>query len=249
MPTYSTELDPQLYFNTSGGLYVSVFYTPTGALPTQSISVSGNIRVTNSSHLSNQDWDGVAGMETVATFTLPNVTSITLAQPLVVTIEADKTGWKVGFSPSAGPVYTPKTAGVTALGGGKVGGGWDANSLGKGAITNEFANGGFLFAMFQNLAGGRGTGSIDQIKACVGCTLSTDCPYPFADVDQDGDVDQVDFSVYQLCFTGPSVEMSSDCRCFDRDDDGRITSVDLNAFMKCARTSGPNIPVDKTCGN
>lgn len=241
--------DPQLYSNTSGGLYVNVFYAANGTLPTQDLIVTGHIRALNSSHLSGQDWEGVVGLETIATFTLPGVTTITPEKPLVVTMEANRTGWKVGFSPSAGAVFTPKTTGVSVLAGGKLGGGWDATSLGKGAITNEFSNGAFLWAMYQNMSGGRGSGSIDRVKACVGCTLSTDCPYPFADVDEDGDVDQTDFGVFQLCYTGASVEMASSCRCFDTDADGRITGGDFQAFLNCAQTSGPNVPVDKTCGD
>ncbi|HOW69573.1 MAG TPA: hypothetical protein PKY77_03140 [Phycisphaerae bacterium] len=241
--------DPQLFSNTSGGLYVNLFYAANGTLPTQDLVVTGHIRATNASHLSGQDWEGVVGLETVATFTLPNVTTITPEKPLVVTIEADQTGWKVGFSPSAGAVFTPWTAGVSAQGGGKVGGGWDTASLGKGVITNEFNNGAFAWAFFQNMAGGQGTGSIDRIKACVGCTLSTDCPYPFADADQDGDVDQLDFGAYQLCYTGAFVEMAATCRCFDTNADGRITGPDFQAFLKCALTSGPDVPVDKTCAD
>jgi len=71
------------------------------------------------------------------------------------------------------------------------------------------------------------------------------CHEPFADADEDGDVDQNDFAIFQLCFTGtggviPSVP--NYCGCFDRDGDTDIDSADFVAFQDCA--TGPNIPFD-----
>jgi hypothetical protein len=84
----------------------------------------------------------------------------------------------------------------------------------------------------------------------------------FADVDGDGDVDQADFAVFQLCFTGPKFEppawpeLPANCRKLDYADDdnspltppaadGDIDSFDLAAFEKCA--SGPGVPADVCC--
>ncbi len=77
---------------------------------------------------------------------------------------------------------------------------------------------------------------------------------PFADADSDGDVDQADFSLFQLCMTGAGVTpVPADpvyCRCFDRGTDAPgdndIDNFDLEAFEGCA--SGSGVPADPNCG-
>ncbi len=80
--------------------------------------------------------------------------------------------------------------------------------------------------------------------ACLGRSLVLDfCPKPFADADEDGDVDQVDYAAFQRCFTGDSSSAQYDaeqCHCFDRDHDGDIGEFDLRLFVNCA--SGPDVP-------
>ena len=97
--------------------------------------------------------------------------------------------------------------------------------------------------------------------ACAG-TAACQCHDPFADIDGDGDVDQVDFGLWQLCFTGPN-GLGFDagrCECLDRDDkngdhlynppddgDGDVDMDDFAKFAKCY--SGPGVPADKACDN
>lgn len=88
------------------------------------------------------------------------------------------------------------------------------------------------------------------------------CPDPFADADRDGDVDQADFALFQVCFTGEGDpnEMfdRAACDCFDREDtdgngqfrpsidgDDDIDWADLEAFEACA--SGAGIPAAAAC--
>jgi hypothetical protein len=69
------------------------------------------------------------------------------------------------------------------------------------------------------------------------------CPLPFADADVDGDVDQVDFAVFQTCLSGDqSLDLFDPglCHCFDRDGSDTIDADDLNAFLDCV--TGPSIP-------
>jgi len=75
------------------------------------------------------------------------------------------------------------------------------------------------------------------------------CPDPFADADGDSDVDQVDFGLWQQCFTGDGGAITeSRCECFDRDRDGDVDSNDdFDAFQVCASTSGPTIAADPNC--
>lgn len=94
---------------------------------------------------------------------------------------------------------------------------------------------------------------------CAGAAACA-CSDPFADIDGDQDVDQTDFGLWQLCFTGNDVEQfdAAKCDCLDRDDadndglfspdrdgNGLIDSTDFNGFYKCF--SGPALPALKTC--
>ena len=81
----------------------------------------------------------------------------------------------------------------------------------------------------------------NAVKMYVGLT---NCPYPFADSDKDGDVDLIDFGAFQACFTGvptagdPPV-ISESCSCFNRNNDAFIDAVDFGEFQKCF--TGPAI--------
>ena len=80
----------------------------------------------------------------------------------------------------------------------------------------------------------------------AGCPL---CATPFADVDEDGDVDQTDFAVFQGCFSGEGVAVSGICECFNREQapggDQDVDMEDLDLFEACA--SGPGIALNPTC--
>jgi hypothetical protein len=71
------------------------------------------------------------------------------------------------------------------------------------------------------------------------CATTTCCPYPFADADHDGDVDQDDFGAFQVCFNG-SGAVPTGCGCFDRNSDSKIDGLDLTGFSNC--WTGPNVP-------
>ncbi|HOW74237.1 MAG TPA: hypothetical protein PKY77_26845 [Phycisphaerae bacterium] len=101
------------------------------------------------------------------------------------------------------------------------------------------------------------------------CDLSPPCAChePFADVDDDGDVDQDDFAVWQLCYTaagdpGHAFNSTTYCDCLDReqtdpsrpfrrsvDGDNDVDQDDLLAFEKCAQASGPMILADPNCAD
>jgi len=68
------------------------------------------------------------------------------------------------------------------------------------------------------------------------------CNTPFADADNDDDVDMDDFADFQNCYgpIGPVVDPQAyPCWCFDPNSSGQVDSVDLQAFTACA--SGPEI--------
>ena len=103
------------------------------------------------------------------------------------------------------------------------------------------------FALSYGLGVPGGAGSLPELPAAL--PSCAPCPDPFADVDSDGDVDQDDFRMLQLCYTGvgdpDSVFDMQQCRCLDRDHDDDIDQDDLDAFELCA--SGPDVPADDMC--
>lgn len=95
--------------------------------------------------------------------------------------------------------------------------------------------------------------TIEFQAACDGEWLGPDsvctrcCPKPFADGDQDGDVDMTDFAMFQACMnTGfPSV-MPAGCECWDVNSSGVIDDFDFTrAFVVCG--TGPEVSADPEC--
>ncbi len=67
-----------------------------------------------------------------------------------------------------------------------------------------------------------------------------------ADLDGDGDVDQVDFGLFQVCFTGPGVSPPPPgCEAGDFDADADVDSQDFQTFAGCI--SGPDNPSAPDC--
>ncbi|MEP0842963.1 MAG: hypothetical protein HRF43_09650 [Phycisphaerae bacterium] len=77
--------------------------------------------------------------------------------------------------------------------------------------------------------------------------LARPCPLRFADTDADGDVDQADYSDFQLCINDEGQPYPDRCRCLDRAEPaGTINLADLAVFEQCA--SGPAVPAAAVCG-
>ncbi len=92
-------------------------------------------------------------------------------------------------------------------------------------------------------------------STCGTNNANCDFCWPFADSDDDGDVDLDDFGVFQTCFTGAtSGYLHPECRCLDRPipqegggflpPDNRVDNSDLWEFTKC--WTGPAILLDRT---
>ena len=60
---------------------------------------------------------------------------------------------------------------------------------------------------------------------------------PFADADDDLDVDAWDFAGWQRCFTGSGGGVPADCECFNRDADNDIDGGDFTEFANCVTGS------------
>lgn len=79
--------------------------------------------------------------------------------------------------------------------------------------------------------------------AATDCTYQV-CNIPFADMDDDEDVDMADFALLQACLTLPEGSEISDypvrCSCFDTNRDSLLNGLDIQAFADCA--AGPGVP-------
>jgi len=81
------------------------------------------------------------------------------------------------------------------------------------------------------------------------CASVICCPERWMDLDDDSDVDQMDFGQWQLCFSGDGHAYAQGCECFDRDDatgvqggDGDIDADDFVWFENCV--TGPTVLLD-----
>ena len=111
-------------------------------------------------------------------------------------------------------------------------------------------------------------GSLDEVRLYNGALSESQieevmtglvCADPFADVDSDGDVDQMDFAILQRCLTFPGgLVPGTECDCLDREDmnddgrfdpqtdgNGEVSMMDVIAFEACA--SGATVPADPAC--
>ncbi len=87
----------------------------------------------------------------------------------------------------------------------------------------------------------------DGTTCDVACDICS--PQPM-DADCDQDVDQDDFGMFQLCYTGQGGTLPADpavCACFDTDGDNDIDTFDFNVFELCG--SGPTVPGSETCAD
>lgn len=70
--------------------------------------------------------------------------------------------------------------------------------------------------------------------------------FPPGDLDQDGDVDQTDFGLFQACMSGPGfAQDNAACANAKLDGDNDVDGDDLKLFRKCM--SGANVPADLEC--
>ncbi|MGB9625503.1 MAG: hypothetical protein ACPMAQ_11630, partial [Phycisphaerae bacterium] len=89
----------------------------------------------------------------------------------------------------------------------------------------------------------RGGAVVDQIVVDTICLPVPACNSPPQDADGDGDVDLVDFGVFQACFNGPNRPWRGSapqrsCACFDQDMDNDVDLTDFGVVQ--AYFNGPN---------
>jgi hypothetical protein len=90
------------------------------------------------------------------------------------------------------------------------------------------------------------------LAGCIGISLLASVPSAYAgyqlipfDVNQDSDVDQEDFGVFQACLSGPDDPPPAGCESLDINLDTHIDDYDLAVFAFCM--SGPGFAADPAC--
>ncbi len=77
-------------------------------------------------------------------------------------------------------------------------------------------------------------------------TFEVELLYP-GDLDRDCDVDQEDFGLFQVCYSGPGIPPPAQCEFPDFDGDGDVDHDDFGTFQDCM--SGPNVCADPGCAS
>jgi len=91
--------------------------------------------------------------------------------------------------------------------------------------------------------------SVKAVNACgEGACSATDAGRrggSVADFNLDCDVDQDDHDLFELCASGPGVEIDGGCESRDLDGDADVDQSDFSIFQRCV--SGEGIPADPEC--
>ena len=78
-------------------------------------------------------------------------------------------------------------------------------------------------------------------------TFDVDLLYP-GDMDGDCDVDQEDFGLFQVCYSGPGIAQNDPaCMLAQLDDDDDVDPNDFGTFQGCM--SGANVCGNPQCAN
>jgi hypothetical protein len=127
---------------------------------------------------------------------------------------------------------------------------WDQNSMytwtglesqwSSGTITTSPTAPGIWYLHVQGYNGdGVPNGSYDY-ELAVGAPVA-------ADLDNDSDVDEADFALFDSCFSGPAVPTGPGCENRDFDGDVDVDNDDFGVFQRCY--SGENNPADASCAD
>jgi hypothetical protein len=75
--------------------------------------------------------------------------------------------------------------------------------------------------------------------------VTIDPPEKYGDLDNDTDIDQEDFGLFQMCLSGDGSLHKQGCDIADLDSDGDVDRYDFAIFQSCM--TGPNNPIDPNC--
>lgn len=83
-------------------------------------------------------------------------------------------------------------------------------------------------------------------NTCAAVTVAVNMPVP-PDLDEDCDVDEVDYSLWAACVSGPTVPSGAGCESSDFDGDNDVDQVDFGVFQRC-HSGSANTP-DPHCAD
>ncbi len=79
-------------------------------------------------------------------------------------------------------------------------------------------------------------------------TLTVTAPlFARPDLDEDGDVDLVDYGMFQRCYSGPGLEPAPGCDAADFDGDDDVDPDDFGIYQACV--TGADVPADTLCAD
>jgi hypothetical protein len=136
--------DPEVYNNTSGGVYINLFYDQQGNL-------TGDLRLTDSSKNGQYDSAGTTGIYDLASFTIPQGAGTTTSYtgPLTVTFDLTSTGYAISFNQTADVSSGSLSGTFTSL------------------EQSDFTNGVRANLLGQGFSNGDGSGDISEFEVAV----------------------------------------------------------------------------------
>jgi hypothetical protein len=147
--------------------------------------------------------------------------------------------------PALGP--SDRTFAVEGIGDGAVSYRWQWNQQDLADGPHFSGSGGPTLSVLNIDSSVRGNYRCRVTSGC-GSVYSTQVPLSVisADLDGDGDADQADFALLQLCFgDGPVSLTRPECLIADLDNEDHIDVADVGAFLDC--TAGSNLPLPPGC--
>lgn len=97
----------------------------------------------------------------------------------------------------------------------------------------------------RDQSGPPGAMNLSDLTFALTAQVAGGCHHPRFDFDGDTDVDLIDFSFFQSCFSGPNRPAATGCECADATHDGDVDLIDFANFQTCF--TGPNRPAYSGC--
>ncbi|HEX8524733.1 MAG TPA: PEP-CTERM sorting domain-containing protein [Tepidisphaeraceae bacterium] len=157
----------ELYTNTSGGLYITLFYDGNGSGDPKNLVVTGNLRAVSNQKTANGDSEATLGLETIATFTLNGYDG---QSDLLSTLHVNNTGFSLGFDkPVTWTVTEFVGPSIQVDGQGRLIGNYsDFNDAAftsdlSGEFNNKLGADAFIWAHGADVQNGRGSGELSSV--------------------------------------------------------------------------------------
>ncbi|HEX8524734.1 MAG TPA: PEP-CTERM sorting domain-containing protein [Tepidisphaeraceae bacterium] len=158
----------ELYANTSGGLYITLFYDGNGSGNPNNLTVTGNLRAVSKQKTGAGDAESTTGLQTIATFTLGGYDG---QSDLLSTLHVNNTSFSLGFDkPVSWQVDDFVGSSITVDGQGRLVGNYSDFNLAaqftsdlSGEFNNPLGPDAFIYAHGANVENGRGSAELSKV--------------------------------------------------------------------------------------